>query len=773
MISLNDIEQGPWNTKNWHPYHLSPSGKVRFDIPEDMSPGDKKALILELIGRFPNSAGLRQIVAQGAGFRNPNDSSTWESELATLSLDHLKYIEFNPKADRAHSKEENLAIFRTFLQQKKTEAEHNHPQQPAPQQQPNTTARETIGAVGEGTMEVIETATEIPVDIALARWNDLLAKISQAETFDELAQNVIFQILFLPVNAINDGLSIISGKLEKWTQNIEKKLDAAKKERLDSLKKGLKDAKKQAEAGNNQKAQELALLSSLLALDDAGLARFKENLAAHPEILRDNPDLQKFLQKPEIQDILNGVRKPTAKPYSEFTTSTTRTASGRSVTNTKDVEMRDGSGYKLKLARTRSGNPPTDSFSYQMDFLMDGKQAHLVHDPRGDGKYTLTCDGKITEYNLKTREVITRDSHGTVISVSRDPDKSFQAIAKQTEVLKKQEEEFVKNLKTLDKTEALRKYQIEYFGRGTSRGRKKEIAQKLKDEWGVTLNDPNNRAEWLSERIKATKEKNTLVNPPPPKRVGVINNQPPVQSFPYRLGNGGNIVGFQVFNSQELREDGSLGRTCLRTVRDKGNEFLTADIKQFDDGSYEMDLDILDPARPASGPNPNDVSVSLKCHKNSSGALEGSNVIIRDGKRYYGAIQNGQISEYICYDRSTGTAQKITLSPPVALTEADLRDSTNLFSQEIRPSENLNTTWGTLPRGLTDSGINPIMKTLDAALAGGASTPHTYSDAQKQIINNDMDNKSGKLEKKSQDTRDEQRHLTRLNRDRNNDDRGF
>ena len=93
MASLNDLEKGPWNQKNWHPSLRT--GKLRFNIPDDMPLGDKKALILELIEKFPNNPGLKQIQVPGVAFTDPDNSNTWEADLASpiLTLDQVKYIE--------------------------------------------------------------------------------------------------------------------------------------------------------------------------------------------------------------------------------------------------------------------------------------------------------------------------------------------------------------------------------------------------------------------------------------------------------------------------------------------------------------------------------------------------------------------------------------------------------------------------------------------------------------------------------------------------------
>ena len=679
MVSLDDLERGPWNTKNWHQSLITK--KLRFKFPDDMPLGDKKALIAELMTQFPAIAGNQQINVPGVTF-SPN----WIDDLALFNLASTPYIEFDPRVDTSSTREQKEKAFRTLIKDKKTQAEANKPKENSQQQQSQTTARETLGAFGEGVMEATEAITSIPADVALSRWDDLLKKISQAETFDELAQNVLFWILLLPANAVNDGLGALTGKVDEWTKGIEKKLDAAKKARLDALKKGLNNAKKEADAGDPKKAQELALLTTLMTLDEAGIQRFKDNLASHPELLQNNPDFQKFLQRPDVQDILNGVKKPSAGPHIEIT--------GRYPNYTKNVEMRDGSEYKFTLERSRSGTPPTDTFSYKMKFLMDGKEATLEHDPSGSGKYTVTCDGKKTVYDIATNQVTTTDAGGHVLAISRNPAKDFQAIAKQTEALKKQEEEFAKDLKTLDKPNQLSDYYRDY--RTASSRRQREIVQKIKDELGITLNNPGNPAEWGAEIRKARNERHTLTTPPPPKRTGVHNNHPANISHPYTTIDRASVTGFQEFNCKEQMSDGSMGRDGTHAIRNKLNEFFSADIKKFDDGSGEMNIDILkDVTIPSTGgmhgSDPGNLAVKVAYHEDPPGVHQGSISFYQDGKKYYASIKNGQIDKYICYDSRTGNAEEFTLSP-LGFSDHELNQANALLYSAPEPGKALDVT---------------------------------------------------------------------------------
>ena len=715
MAILNDLEKGPWNPKNWHP--TFGSGKLRFQIPDTMSVGDKKALIAALKEKFSN-----QIVIPGISF-----SSDWESDLARpgfINLDKLKYVEFDPNIDRSHTKHENKEIFRVFIIDRRTETERNHPRpQPTP---PKKKEPEKPSEAEEAIKNVATFVAELPKDIILSRWDDLLKKISQAETFDELAQNLIFQILFLAPNALNDGLVAITGALDKVTQHWEKKLDEAKKTKLEALKKGLNNAQKKAEGGDTKGALETALLANLMGMNEQQRAEFLKNLQAHPEILQNNPALKQALQNPDIQNLLSGIRKPAAKPYVKIENTGSRNYK-------KTIEMRDDSTYKFTIER--SGSPAT--YTYQMDFLKDGKAAKFVHDPNGTGKYILTHDGKTTTYDLATREVTITEPSGTTTrtTLSRDPEKAFQDIAPYAKALKEQETAFANDLKTLDKGHELTQRSREYFNSATSTDRKQKILQELKD-MGITLNDPNNRSDWASELNKARKEKNTLLNPPPPKRTGYEQVQV-IKEDAYTPKNGSNVVfashgagtrtGYFEKSEIEVLEDGSRGRNCTRVQRYKTNEDTFAEAIKYEDGSYTMDIQHMDHTGTSSQ------AISVACHESSSG-LQGKIACVENGVLYQLRIQNGKITECSVYNQGSDDKNVYTLRHPVRITKNDIRHCIQSLGAETEPDKQHSFTPGELPilKKITDT-KNEIARPITASVTHHISDQKEKEDLQKKI----------------------------------------
>jgi len=731
MAILNDLEKGPWNPKNWHP--TFGSGKLRFQIPDTMSVGDKKALIAALKEKFSN-----QIVIPGISF-----SSDWESDLARpgfINLDKLKYVEFDPNIDRSHTKHENKEIFRVFIIDRRTETERNHPRpQPTP---PKKKEPEKPSEAEEAIKNVATFVAELPKDIILSRWDDLLKKISQAETFDELAQNLIFQILFLAPNALNDGLVAITGALDKVTQHWEKKLGEVQKAKLEALKKGVNEAKKQSEAGNPQAARQY-LVGLLLGKTLEEKQRALQDMENNPELMKLFPEWKKELQKPEFKNLLEGVQiiPKAEKPRTQIT----NPGPG---SYTKEVTMLNDPQYTFTLNRTRSATtPPTDTFTYKMDFVIDGKAANLTHDPNGNGghgTYILVCDGKTTTYDLVTRQVDTTD--GRSVKLSRDPDKAFQDIAKYTEALKKQEEEFAKDLKTLDKEGILRTHRTEYLNPTTTPDRKKQILQELHD-MGVNIEHPENSTDWDPSITAANKASDALLNPPPLARKGIVNKTQ-LDPHPYTLVGGGTVSGFQVYESYELLEGNVTGRRCKHTFRDKRNEDAQTDIKEFEDGAYEIEIldgqPVASGATGAQGDDPGNRKIDLKCHKDSHGKMEGTLAWIQDGFYYHCTLRDGQIAEYVCYNERNGEATKYDLTTPITLSEGDIQDTIGGFSQHVEPDKRI--------RDFRDPIGFPLMERLDQIQRAPTAPPttHTLSDEKKAKYNNDIANARKELGKRRQ-----------------------
>ncbi|MBP5343873.1 MAG: hypothetical protein J6Y85_02210 [Alphaproteobacteria bacterium] len=668
MVDITDKfdPKDPWNPDNWN-RRLWIGNSLHFNL-SHMSREEKKAVFLELQEQFPDIDGKPQISLfkrRGGLWRSKIDGpavgETWVQYLESHpeALDSVSFIGFNTTRDKKHwysyfgARAKNKETFRAKLH-----AEHPDSNKKKDHKLLNVLAK------GSGL------ARDATFGVGLTRWEDLLAKIAQAETFDELAQNVMFAILFLPLNAIDDELKLLSNMIDKWAAEGQKKVDEMRKARLDKLRKSANDAK-----GGDQKSFEALVLANLLSMDEKTRAEFASNLQTHPELIRNNLMLKKALENPDIQRLIRGAQLKQVPPHVEITTNT----AGDSYK--KEVTIYGTSGRKFTLERT--GTPGAYHYTYKIEFLKDGEQVEFSYNPTEKTyKYKRGTDTMTFNPNTKTVTKTTGSGGIPTTLPAADAEKEFRAIAPYIEDLKQQDQAFAKDLKTLDLPAKLRGWETTATRTSPppTRAELKDIQKKL-HELGININ-PTDSDAWEHLRTKADEARKNLLDPVV-KRTGDYVVLDSHGGERYTLVSGEkteNWSGFQEAEGADLMSDGSWGLRFKLTTRLKPNERTQAVIKEYQDGSYQLLINKL--ADDATAKHQNNQFLQLQCHKhNPSSAtseMDGTVLVVQNGVHYQFTIKEGLITECLKYTKGERDGHKIELfslpaDVPCTLTEADIR----------------------------------------------------------------------------------------------------